>query len=229
MAFFLKTGSFYSISYTRWKTNPDRIYIFVLFGNPVANKVHALNLGARQLSTLDKARIVHTITRLSKIPSASKYSGQVLYRIFLTYLKPQVQKCYRTYFHTAISRATLFNYGLNRKEDFSPEDLKVYNPNMLDEARRDLLVRLINMYTLRGFDVQDLQAGLAKIGGKMPSYLGQTQYATPVVTPVTEDQEKQETETGTAGEAEGGTTTSGEEGGGEEQGGGGQTGPTGYE
>jgi len=153
----------------------------VLFGSPVVDKVHALNVGARQLTTMDRAKIVHTITRLSKVPSASKYTGQVLYRILQTYLKDQIKKCYRTYFHSAISRATIINYGLNKKEDFSPEDFKVYNPSLLQEARRDLLVRLINIYTLRGLDVTDMQASLAKVGAKTP--VGQPVLATPTITP----------------------------------------------
>lgn len=192
MAFFLRTGAMYSISYARWKTNPDRIYIFVLFGNPVLDKVHALNLGARQLSTLDKARIVHTIARLSKIPTASKYSGQVLYRIFLSYLKDQVKHCYRTYFHSAITRATLFNYGLNKKEDFTDADLRVYNPNMLQEAKRDLLVRLINAYTLRGLDVENLQASLAKISPTYPTAQPTIATTQPTITPVTSDEQEPE-------------------------------------
>lgn len=190
MSFFLRTGSFYSISYARWKTNPNRIYIFVLFGSPVTDKVHALNLGARQLSTLDKARVVHTIARLSKIPTASKYSGQMLYRIFTSYLRNQVKLCYRTYFHSSITRATLFNYGLNKKEDFTDADLRVYNPNMLQEAKRDFLVRMINMYTLRGLDVQSLQASLAKIGPTQP--IATTQ---PTITPVTSETQEPGEET----------------------------------
>jgi len=187
MAFFMRTGALYSISYARWKTNPDRIYLFILFANPVLDKVHALNLGARQLSTLDKARIVHTIVRLSKIPTASKYSGQVLYRIFTSYLRDQIKHCYRTYFHSAITRATLFNYGLNKKEDFSDADLRVYNPNMLQEAKRDLLVRMINMYTLRGIDVADLQANLAKISPTYPTSQPTMATTQPTITPVTSD------------------------------------------
>jgi len=177
MAFFFKIGAIYHVSYSRWKTNPDHIYIFILFGTPVIDKVHALNLGARQLTTLDKAKIVHTIARLSKVPTASKYSGQVLYRIMLTYLRPQVAKCYRTYFHQFVTRASIINYGLNKKEDFTAEDLKVYNPMMYQQARKDFLVRLMNMYTLRGFDVKDMQAGLAKINAKIPD---QTGTATPL-------------------------------------------------
>ena len=201
MSFFLRTGSFYHVTYSRWKTNPDRIYLFILFGNPVLNKVHALNVGARQLTTLDRARIVHTIARLSKVPTASKYTGQVLYRILLTYLKPQVSKCYRTYFHTSITRASLINYGLNKKEDFSPEDFKVYNPQLLNEARADLLVRLINIYTMRGFDVQDLQVSLASVQAKIPSgqpALVTTTFTstTPPITPTTNVEETPVTEEG---------------------------------
>lgn len=183
MAFFFRIGAIYHITYSQWKTNPDRIYIFVLFGNPVAGKIHALNLGARQLTTMDKARIVHTIVRLSKSPAASKFSGDVLYRIFLTYLKPQIAKCYRTYFHQYVTRASLINYGLNKKEDMSPEDLKVYNPQMYLEAKKDFLVRMINMYTMRGFEVTDLQNSLAKIQGRFPNQTAPSSAITPTPIP----------------------------------------------
>jgi hypothetical protein len=86
----------------------------------------------------------------------------------------------------------LFNYGLNKKEDFTAQDLKVYNPSMLQDAKRDLLVRLINMYTLRGMDVADLQQSLAKIGAKVPT--GQPPLPPPV-TPVTSEDQTPEKET----------------------------------
>ncbi len=195
MAFFFKLGGIYNISYSAWKTNPTRIYVFILFGNPVLPKVHALNLGAKQLSMYDKAKIIHTIVRLSKIPNISTYSGRLLYRIFLTYLKPQIGKCYRTYFHQYITRASLINYGINKKEDFGPNDLKVYNPNMLNEAKRDFLVRILNMYSKRGVELHDVQASLAKIQAKIPTQPGVVTPTKPNATPQTPTKPSDETQT----------------------------------
>ena len=56
MAVFLKTGSIYTLYYSHWKTNL-KIYAFILWGNPISPKVHALNLGAKQLTTVDRAKI----------------------------------------------------------------------------------------------------------------------------------------------------------------------------
>ncbi len=168
MAFFFKTGALYHIKYSAWKTNPTHIYVFILFGSPVTPKIHALNIGAKQLSMLDKAKIVHTIVRLSKIPNISTYSGALLYRIFLTYLKPQVQKCYRTYFHMYVTGASLINYGLNKAEDFQSYDMRVYNPQLLEEAKRDFIIRILNMYSRRGVELKSVQNAFAKIQKQIP-------------------------------------------------------------
>lgn len=159
---YLKLGSIYTLMYSHWKTN-FKVYAFILWGNPIIPKIHALNLGAKQLTTVDRAKLVHTISRLSKVPNASVYNGRLLYRIFTTYLKPQVAKCYRTYFHSFVSGASLLNYGLNKKEDFSEQDLKIYNPYMYNQAKADYLIKLLDMYTRKGLDLKHIRDTLAHI------------------------------------------------------------------
>lgn len=161
--YLFRLGAIYSINYSFWKQNPTRIYIFILWGNPVAPKIHALNLGARELTTVDRAKLVNVIVRLSKVPSSTVYSGRLLYKIFLTYLKPQVKKCYRTYFHSGVTRASLLNYGINKKEEFSEHDLKVYDPLLHQNAKRDYLIQLLNLYTRRGLDLKNVRDQLAKM------------------------------------------------------------------
>lgn len=163
----LKLGALYTLMYSQWKTN-FKVYAFILWGNPVTPKIHALNLGAKQLTTVDRAKLVHTISRLSKVPNANVYNGRLLYRIFTTYLKPQVAKCYRTYFHTYVTGASLLNYGLNKKEDFTEADLKIYNPYMYQRAKADYLIKLIDMYTRKGLDLKNMHDALAKVQAKIP-------------------------------------------------------------
>lgn len=159
---FLKLGAIYTLMYSQWKTN-FKVYAFILWGNPVTPKIHALNLGAKQLTTVDRAKLVHTISRLSRVPNASVYNGRLLYRIFTTYLKPQVAKCYRTYFHSFVTGASLLNYGLNKKEDFNEQDLKMYNPYMYNQAKADYLIKLLDMYTRKGLDLKHIRDTLAHI------------------------------------------------------------------
>lgn len=165
-------GAIYSIYYSHWKKN-IKIYAFILHGNPITPKVHALNLGAKELTSVDRAKLVHTIVQLSKANNATLISGKTLYRIFLTYLRPQVRKCYRTYFSHFILRASVINYGLNKPEDFSESDMKVYNPNLYLAAKRDFFIKILNTYTRRGVDVANVKNALAKVEAKMPQQVEQ--------------------------------------------------------
>lgn len=157
----LKTGAIYTLLYSRWKTN-FKIYAFVLFGNPIIPKIHALNLGARQLTTIERAKLIHVINRLSKIPNINKYTGNMLYRILLTYCRKEVRKCYRTYFHQYVIGASILNYGLRTKEEFTAEDYKTYNKMLYEYAKKDYLVTLLNMYSRRGVNLKHLQDALSK-------------------------------------------------------------------
>jgi hypothetical protein len=162
MAYFLRMGGIYSLYYTNWKYN-FKVIAFILWGNPVTPKVHALNLAAIELTSVDRARLVHVIARLAKVPNTSIYSGLLLYRIFLMYCRPQVMKCYRTYLHANISSVALVNYGINKPEDFTAADFKLFDPKRWADAKSDYLVRLMNMYTRRGVKLTSVQNTLAKI------------------------------------------------------------------
>jgi hypothetical protein len=162
MAFFFRTGAIYSMYYSHYKENL-KIIAFIMFGNPLIPKVHALNLAAKQLTSMDRAKLVHTIVRLGKVPNASIYNGRLLYRIMLTYLRPQIKKCYRTYFHMFVSSASLINYGLNKPEDFSENDLKIYNPQLYLQAKKEWLVRLMDLYSRRGVDFKAVRDQFAKV------------------------------------------------------------------
>lgn len=157
----MKTGAIYAIRYVRWKTN-FKVYAFIMYAGPGSNKVHALNLAARQLNTIDRAKMVKIIAQLARIPNASKYDGRLLYRIFLTYMPNQMKKCYRTYFHSAIYKVTLLNYGLNNPSDFTQLDNTVYNRELYNEVHNDWLVRAMNWYTKRGVQLKNMVGMFAK-------------------------------------------------------------------
>ena len=163
---FLKVGAVYSFFYQRWKHNM-KIYAFILWPGLGSGKVHALNLAARDLNVLDRARILNIIVKLSKAQGASRYSGAVLYRIFKTYARYSVSKCYRTYFMASITKVTLINYGLNQETDFTEAEKNFYNNKELyEQARKDFLIRMLNMATGRGATMLKLQDSLAKPIGK---------------------------------------------------------------
>lgn len=143
----LALGSIYSLWYQQWKTN-NKVYAFILFG--AGQKVHALNLGARQLNVSDRAKIVRVIVKLTKIKQSTKYNGALLYRIFKMYLPREMNKCYRTYYRQWITRSALINYGLNSEEDFSELELKFQDKNLSAQAKNDFLVKMLNMATGRG-------------------------------------------------------------------------------
>lgn len=162
MAFFFRTGAIYSVRYTHWKKNFN-IIAFILFGNPLVPKVHALNLAAKELTSVDRAKLVHTIVKLGKLNNATYYNGRVLYRIFVTYLMPQVRKCYRTYFHHFVHQASLINYGINKPEEFTEQDLRIYNPTLYLQAKKDWLVKLMDLYSKRGADFQAIRDQFATV------------------------------------------------------------------
>jgi hypothetical protein len=144
-----------------------KIYAFILWPGMGSGKIHALNLAARELNVLDRARIINIIVKLSKAQGASRYSGAVLYRIFKTYARYSISKCYRTYFSASITKVTLINYGLNQEGDFSEAEKNFYNNKQLfEQARKDFLIRMLNIATGRGAKMLKLQDGLAQPIGK---------------------------------------------------------------
>ena len=152
---FLVTGSIYSISYSEWKTNPYKIYVFILYAGP--NKIHALNINARQLGSIQKVKIINVISKIGKIPQASQYTGRVLYRILRKYLPNEIRLCYRTYKRQYITKTTLINYGLKTKEDFDAiERVKNMerkdNPQLYNEAKKDLIIKNFTNFDLADDD-----------------------------------------------------------------------------
>ena len=196
----LATGSIYSLWYLKWNTN-IKIYCFVLYAGPGTPFVHGLNLGARQLSPMDRARIIRVIAKLIKIPQSSKYTGAVLYRIFKTYLPREISKCYRTYNKNLISKAAILNYGLNKPEDMQDIEKQFMNRELFLKSRADVLMKLINMYTGRGVAKETLEGTFA--------------------TPIDDAQPQPAQPTGTGGVTP--TEPTEDEGGGEDEGG-----PEGY-
>jgi len=143
----LSVGSIYSIWYSNWKTN-TRNYVFILYGG--GPKVHSINIGAKQLNIIDRAKIVRVIVKLAKIKSSTKYTGVLLYKIFKQYLPKEIKKCYRTYHKVFITQASLINYGLNSPEDFTQLELSMQDKQLYEKARRDFLIKMLNLYSGRG-------------------------------------------------------------------------------
>lgn len=155
----LKLGSIYSIYYLQWRTN-IRIYGIVLW--PGFEKTHILNIGAIQLSVVDRARLIYVISKVSQIPNAGKYSGLLLYRIFKNYAAVAVRKCYRTLHTNLISKYAVINWGINKEEDFSELDKKFQDKDLYEKARTDFLVKALNIANKRGVEKVKLEAGFVK-------------------------------------------------------------------
>jgi len=156
----LKTGAIYSLRYVRWKTN-YRIYAFIMFPGGGSTKTHLLNIGAKQLNILDRAKIVRVIVQLSKIPNSNKYNGRLLYKIFKSYLPREIKKCYRTFFTNYITQASLINYGLNKSEDFTELELSSQSKELFEQAQKDFQVKAMNLYSKRGVKLNEVKKTMA--------------------------------------------------------------------
>lgn len=159
----LRVGAIYSLTYTRWKHN-RLIYSFILYAAPGNDKVHALNLGCRELGTIGRTKLANIISRLSKVSAAKQWDGATLYRIFRTYLPREIALSYRTYFKAHISQASLINYGFNSPDSFTELDLSQNNKVLFEAAGKDLFIKLLNMYTGRGVQMQAVEDSLATVG-----------------------------------------------------------------
>jgi hypothetical protein len=146
----LKNFSIYSILYTNWKTNPVRIYPFILHSG--IDKIHCLQIGATQLSTFDRIKIINMIKQLSQVPISKNYSGAMMYGIFKKYAPHAVKSCYRVFWRQYVSRYALINYGLHKKEDFSEIELKWHDKDLFFKARKDYIVQTLNMFTRKGIE-----------------------------------------------------------------------------
>lgn len=147
--------------YSRWKHN-RKIYAFILYGGPGSAKVHALNIGARELGTIGRVKIANVIARLTKVPAARKWDGATLYRIFRTYLPLETARCYRTYFHSFITQAAVINYGLNDPAEFSNIEMSQNNRDLFEAAGKDLFVKMLNLYSGRGVKMKAVEGRFAK-------------------------------------------------------------------
>jgi hypothetical protein len=170
----LRTAAIYSITYSRWVKN-RKVYAFILYAGS-GPKVHALNLGAREIGTIGRTKLANIIARLSKVPAAKKWDGATLYRIFRTYLPKEVALSYRTYFKAHIPQASLINYGFNSPDSFTDLDLAQNNPALYSAAGRDLFVKLLNTYTGRGVKMKAVEKSLAVAGtaAKTPATVVET-------------------------------------------------------
>lgn len=176
----LKIGAIYSLRYQRWQTN-YKIYAFILWPGGGATKTHLLNIGAIQLNVIDRARIVRTIVRLSRIPQATKYNGRLLYKILKRYLPNQIRKCYRTFFTNFITHAALINFGLNNPEDFSEMELGGQSKELYLQAQRDYQVKAINWHSKRGYDMKKAETSMAGAEKVEGSKVDQTTAGGPVI------------------------------------------------
>ena len=156
----MKTGAIYSIYYSNYHLN-QKVYAFVLYGGPMSDKVHALNLGAIQLTLIDRYKLLRTIKQLISIPESSKYDGATLYQILKRYNPNEIRKCYRTYKHAHIAASSLINFGLNKESDFTPLELSMQNKPLFAQASADYLVKLMNMYTGRAVAQNQIKDSLA--------------------------------------------------------------------
>jgi len=146
----LRTSAIYSLKYEAWKFNP-KIYAFILWPGSSSTKVHLLNLSAKQLNIIGRAKLLRGIVKLSKTPGASKFNGRVLYQLFKTYFPQEIKVCYRTFFLQKIYAAALINYGLNLPEEFTTEELRGQSSAVYNEALKDYQVKAMNWYSKRGY------------------------------------------------------------------------------
>ena len=160
----MRTGAIYSFFYLTWKSNL-KIYAFVFYAGQNSQYVHAMNLGAVQLNNYDRIKIVTTIKKLAALNRSTFYDGRLLYQIFKTYLYDQVKKSYRTYNKSYIQRVALINYGLNRATEFSVMEMKNIDRTQLGIAQRDIVVKMMNLYTNKGVSLAQTRDKFAKLRG----------------------------------------------------------------
>lgn len=156
---YFSVGTIYSIKYLDWKTNP-KIFGFIFYQgttrNTPGNKIHILNLAAVQLSLLDRVRLFNIIKQLTKVESARYYTGLVLYRIFKTYARHQIKKCYRTLHADRVAMASIVNYGIKRKEDIPRESFIFSNKTLYYMAQRDIMKRKMDNFLSRDVERNDI-------------------------------------------------------------------------
>jgi len=160
----MRTGAVYSFFYSGWKTNL-KIYAFIMYAGPASNYAHALNLGAVQLSNFDRIKVIRVIQKLSKVQNSTYYNGFLLYKIFKTYLRNEMNKCYRRYKKHAINRVALLNYGINKKSEFSETEIKMFDRSQYAQANNDYIVKMMNMYTNKKFDINEYRNNFADAKG----------------------------------------------------------------
>lgn len=147
----LRSGSLYNIYYGHPITNPpDRRIVFVLF-SPGVGKAHCLQLSAKQLSLIDRVKLINIISKLSKVPAAQKWNGRILYGIFKKYAPSAVRSCYRTLWANLILRYSLINYGLNDPSSFLIEEKNFMDKTLYQQSKAMMVSQLLNRYTSRAY------------------------------------------------------------------------------
>jgi hypothetical protein len=147
----IRAGAIYNISYINWETNiPSPRIVFVLY-SPGVGKMHCLQLSAKQLSMVERMKLINTIAKLSKVPAAQKWNGRILFNVFKRYCPMALRQCYRTLWMDKISTYSLINYGLNDPATMLEEE-KAYGSKMLYmQVKNNIIKKTLDMYTLRGF------------------------------------------------------------------------------
>ena len=147
----IRQSAIYNIYYTNWETNlPDNRIIFVLY-TPGVGKIHCLQLSAKQLSLVNRMKLINIIAKLSKTPQAQKWNGRVLYGIFKKYAPDAIRQCYRTLWTQYIRRYALLNYGLNDPTTFLMEEKAYQDKGLYQQVRANIINQALNMYTNKGY------------------------------------------------------------------------------
>lgn len=114
-------------------------------------KLHCLQLSARQLSLVNRMKLINIISRLSKVPAARNWNGRILFGIFRKYAPEALVQCYRTLWTQNISRYSLINYGLNDPSSFLIEEKNFMDQSLYQQAKSNLVAQMLNQYTNKGY------------------------------------------------------------------------------
>lgn len=151
----IRAGALYNIYYSRWKTNvPAPRIVFVLY-SPGVGKLHCLQLSAKQLSIVNRLKLINIISKLSKVPAAQKWNGRILFNIFKQYAPDAVRQCYRTLWVNNIVTYSLINYGLNDPDSMLAEEKAYGDKGLYMQVKNNIIKKTLDMYTARGFKPAD--------------------------------------------------------------------------
>ena len=205
MRYLIPTGCVAALRYTHWRHN-QKIYAFILYSGAMTDRIHALNLAALELNAAERAKLVRTIIRLSKVPAASMLTGRMLYMIFKKYHPQEVKKCYRTYLFSRVVGYSIAAPGLNKAEDVKPEKIGKPDPVLANQARADIILRALHLHSQRPSALAKVKAMFAGT----PTKPAPAEPAKKTETPGHKDQStKPDQGPSTTGTPEGGSNDSG--------------------